>query len=403
MTHVARLLALVVAVTACTAAPLASVALPDASLTHDASLVVDAIVIDAIARDAVVVDAIARDAGLTHDGAPPDATSLDRCRAGAIEDCAYAPGVDYRGRTPVALSLSYDDVSGAERTVEIALHRPEGAPSPAPVVVWSHGGADGIARASAIGNEWARVFTSAGYVFIAIAHIGRDDSSRSALCAAIGVAAADCATFKYLSWDRPHDLSRVLDWLDEPGGALAGSVDLSRIAYAGHSAGAGAAMVVAGAGREIGDTLRFLADPRPRAFIACSPQGPGDDGFIDPSFDAISRPVLTLSGVGDDTDVVAENRRVPFERMMSGEKYLGWITDESARHTTFDLELGGCERYAVDSALDPARCTMFRPWLRSAALAFLDAELREDARAREYLTSDALEILSAGVMEWTAR
>lgn len=229
MTHVARLLALVVAVTACTAAPLASVALPDASLTHDASLVVDAIVIDAIARDAVVVDAIARDAGLTHDGAPPDATSLDRCRAGAIEDCAYAPGVDYRGRTPVALSLSYDDVSGAERTVEIALHRPEGAPSPAPVVVWSHGGADGIARASAIGNEWARVFTSAGYVFIAIAHIGRDDSSRSALCAAIGVAAADCATFKYLSWDRPHDLSRVLDWLEEPGGALAGSVDLSRI------------------------------------------------------------------------------------------------------------------------------------------------------------------------------
>jgi len=404
MTHAALSLGLVVvALAACTSAPLAPVAPPDASHARDASLADDAVFADAVVEDAAAVDATARDAGLAHDGAPPDATSLDRCRAGAIEGCAYHPGVDYERRPPVTLSLSYDDASGAERTFEIAVHRPEGAPSPSPVVVWSHGGADGIARASAVADEWARAFTSAGYVFIAIAHIGRDNPSRSALCAAIGVADAGCATFKYLSWDRPHDLDRVLDWLEDPGSVAAGSVDLTRIAYAGHSAGAGGAMVVAGAGREIGGTLRFIADERPRAFIACSPQGPGDDGFVDASFDAISRPTLTLSGVGDDTDVVAENRRVPFERMMSGDKYLGWITDESARHTTFDLELGGCERYAADTALDPARCTMFRPWLLSAALAFLDAELREDAIARDYLASDALEILSSGVMEWTAR
>ena len=80
-------------------------------------------------------------------------------------------------------------------------------------------------------------------------------------------------TFKFLSWDRPHDVREVLDRLETIAG-LDGVVDLSRVAYAGHSAGAGSVMMVAGASRDFAGTLRTLADPRPIAFLACSPQGP---------------------------------------------------------------------------------------------------------------------------------
>jgi predicted dienelactone hydrolase len=367
---------------------------------------------DASTTDGGVVDAaMSNDAATTEDdgGAAVDSAiagdaAVDRpCSPDALEACAYDPGVRFDEAPISIVPLSYVDESGAERAFEIAVHRPDGATAPMPVVVWSHGGADGIMRANGVGADWARAFTSAGYVVIAIAHFGRDMASRAALCASLGVEPAACATFNYLFWDRPHDLEVVLDWLEDATGPLAGMIDLDRLAYAGHSAGAGNVLMTAGASRDYAGTVRTFVDPRPRAFIACSPQAPGADGFVLDSFDAIERPTLSLTGVGDDTAVVAEDRRLPFERMMPGEKYLGWITDESARHTMFELGLEGCERYAADEGLDPARCTRFRPWLVSAALAFLDAQLRDDAEARAYLASDDLEVLSGGEMEWSRR
>jgi hypothetical protein len=158
--------------------------------------------------------------------------------------------------------------------------------------------------------------------------------------------------------------------------------------------------MVAGAGRDFAGTVRTLADPRPLAFIGCSPQGVGHDGFTADSFAAIDRPHLTLSGAGDATEGhPAAARRDAFERIGAGNAYLGWFADPATRHVTFDLEAAACVRGGGAAA----RCAEHLDWLASAALAFLDAHVRGDARARAYLESDRLRVLSAGAFELSRR
>src|SRR5690606_31830494 len=80
--------------------------------------------------------------------------------------------------------------------------------------------------------------------------------------------------------DRPMDVKRVLDALDELEAevdGLAGKIDATRIGMAGHSFGAQTCMLLGGATVAQGQLKRFdsLEDARPRAIIAISPQGPG--------------------------------------------------------------------------------------------------------------------------------
>ena len=253
------------------------------------------------------------DAATAPDAAPMPDAAPSGCSATDLAACAYdAPG-DY-GQLPVILrDVTYTDVSGQSRTIEIALHRPDGAPQPWPVVVWSHGGADGQTSAVNVGAEWGQAFTAAGYLFIGIAHRGRDQASREQMCTHFGVPLTiECAQVKYLHWDRPNDLREVLDYLEaQATGPLAGVADLDKLLYAGHSAGSGGGSIVAGASRLIYGGVRAAPDPRPKAFIGASMEGEGDDGFTADSFRPIARPHLTLSGVGDTTsEATAPPRRV---------------------------------------------------------------------------------------------
>jgi hypothetical protein len=114
---------------------------------------------------------------------------------------------------------------------------------------------------------------------------------------------------------------------------------------------------------------------------------------------------LTLSGVGDDTSgIVAENRRQSFDLAPeTGSRHLLWITEEAARHTTFNHEPGSCESYSAEEGLDVSRCARHLSWLRSAMLAFLDAYVRDDADAAAYLASDNLRVLTEGGAQWELR
>jgi len=328
------------------------------------------------------------------------------CSASNLAACAYA-STGACGELPlVQRAVPYTDVLGETRTVEIAIHRPDGAPQPWPVIVWSHGGAAGVSSPVGVGAEWSRVFTRAGYLFVAIAHTPRTDVSRGALCTHFGITTVeDCARFKYLHWDRPHDVRAVLDYLEEQAvGPLAGMADLGQLLYAGHSAGAGSTSMVAGASRELAGMPRTLPDPRPKAFIGCSIEGPGDDGFTTTSFGAIDRPHLTLSGVGDMTpEAEALPRREPFELMMPGEKYRFWNTEPAARHSTFDHTPMDCRDYQTNRGDDVARCDEYLRWLDAAALAFADAQLRDSQAARDWLASDNLSVLTGGAVEWDRR
>ncbi|MFT5586638.1 MAG: hypothetical protein ACI9VR_004237 [Cognaticolwellia sp.] len=378
------------------------------------------------------------------------------CDAADPVSCAYTPAQLYSLGGDATQMLTYTDVTGSERTVRFELRRPAGAPEPAPLIVWSHGGS---ARDTAInvGRDWGEIFNGAGYVFIAIAHEDRGAEGSRDLCLALdlgdceliscdkgdacirgegaeeefGTCDSDpefggyCRYIKNLHWDRPNDFRAVLDWVEEQAsaGMLDGVVDPSRIAYAGHSAGAGSTMMVAGAARRYRDTSgdELLLDTRPVAFMSCSPQGPDDAGFTTTSFtrerceelaapderaSCFSRPHLTLTSVGDGGEDAGENRRLSFDLAPTGDRYLGYITEPAAQHTTFNYETEGCEGYARDNGLGsefPARCNTYRLWIRSAALAFFDAKLRDDEVAKAYLESDNMTVLSGAALEWTGK
>lgn len=349
------------------------------------------------------------DAGLDVDAGVDSGTpGVDGgCSSSNLGACGYQSGT-FSPALPVVRSLTYDDgFTDGGRTIEIALRRPQGAPLPLPVILYSHGGAQGISNALTVGEEWAAPLVRAGYLVVAIAHVPRDEASRAALCTSLGLSTvAECATFKYLHWDRPHDVRQVIDLLERVNstGPLAGSLDLSRLGYLGHSAGAGSTEMVAGATRQLGTSVHSLPDPRVKAFVGCSPEGPGDDGFLDTSWDSVTRPYLSLTGVGDETgEATAAMRPQPYQRMPAGEKYLGWITEASARHTTFEHKLDGCVTWQRQRSADVARCETYFGWLEPAALAFFDAQLKGLPAARAYLASDSLRTLSGGVMEWSRK
>jgi acetyl esterase/lipase len=384
-------------------------------------------------------------------------TLVGACGPSEPASCAYEPEQLYRPGGKMARDIVYTDITGKERTVRIELRVPMGAPEPSPVIVWSHGGSARNTAAN-VGVEWGEVFNRAGFVVIALAHEGRGAEATQALCVALNLGDCElvsctqgevcargtapdeefgtcevdqalgggyCRYIKNLHWDRPNDFREVLDWVEAEaiGGMLDGVVDTSRIAYAGHSAGAGSTMMVAGAARPLRENAedRLVMDTRPIAFLSCSPQGPDDAGFSTASFTrerceelaaqedrvgCLTRPHLVLTGLGDGGDNAGENRRLSFDLAPVGERYMAYLTELAPQHTTFDYQTEGCERYARDKVLGsefPERCNTYRLWIQSAALAFFDATLRDNPDAQAYLEADNMSVLSGAALEWSAK
>ncbi len=348
------------------------------------------------------------------------------CNQAPTPDCLYLPGTRY-AYTEVERSTTYFDIAGLSRTVNVLLRIPTGAPLPMPVVIWSHGGAEGKENPHHSLAEWSEVTAEAGYLTVSIAHTPRVDlGNRYALCAAppLLMDATTCDGFKYLHWDRPHDIAAVIDELDQlnASGPYAGYIDIERIAVGGHSSGSSGGLSVAGALRDFSSidytgTVLDLHDPRPVAFLAFSPQGPGAEGFFDTDFKKdrhswgeIWRPVLIGTGDGDNTcDRLEEPgscfgdspyiRRIAFGRMPgNGNKYHIYLNDAETFHTLFELKTSECSPQEKD--VSRAKCDEMARWLSATALAFLDAHVRQDPNAQQWLNSDNIVAASRGVAEW---
>lgn len=284
------------------------------------------------------------------------------------------------------------------REIPLAFYWSSAAPVPMPVVVLSHGGAFGHDDPQAVFQEWASPLAQHGYLAVVVAHAARTDIERIVLTMNLGGTLPQCREFKHLGYDRPLDFVRVVQELQALSGGppWAGRIDLGAVAYLGHSAGAGSAMMIAGAGREYmpGLGLSFAEHPAPRAFVALSPQGVGEDGFLPESWDGVARPVLMCTGASDGDH--PHERRDPYEYMPPGDKYLLWIEDPGAEHMLIAGQTEPCMR----TIRDRSRCEEMREWLRSAVRAFLDAHLRHDQAAADFLASDALVEASGRAVEW---
>jgi hypothetical protein len=151
-------------------------------------------------------------------------------------------------------------------------------------------------------------------------------------------------------------------------------------AIAGHSFGAYAAQLLAGAEIDLpGDPARRFRDERFRAAVLLSAQGRGQQGLRNGSWDAMAGPVLNVTGTLDRGAKGGDWRwkSEPFELAPAGGKYLAVLEDA-------DHYLGGFADRRVRRHV-PAQ----QEAVKQITLAFLDANLRGRQAARDWLGSIA--------------
>jgi predicted dienelactone hydrolase len=267
-----------------------------------------------------------------------------------------------------------------------------------PVIVFSHGAGGSQTCCDALTRHWA----SYGYVTIQPTH---DDSivqrrnqgeENIRFPQAIGDALKKPALWE----SRPLDISYVIDVLhslENRVPSLVGKIDADHIGVGGHSMGSYTAEAVAGALVDLpGHPGKNFVDSRVKAVVCLSPQGPGQFGLKDHSFDGITLPYMGMTGSLDSLGPVASPawHKIPFDRSEAGDKYHVYI--EGADHKSFvtprTLLAGHAEQGGT--ILD---------YTNSAALAFWDAYLKGDAHAKSYLQSSALEKFSRGAVKLSRR
>ena len=265
------------------------------------------------------------------------------------------------------------------RTIPVRMYVPVGVANP-PVVVFSHGTANGRDGYSYLGSHWA----SHGFLSVHPEHAGagRDLERKGPL--ANMVADDDPAMRDFY----PRDLIFVMQELGRrsPVAGLGGTrVDGSSgnaahatgdrrpvtVAVAGHSMGAYA--VLALAGLRVGDVS--YADPHVVAGIPISMS----EDFPPETYASISIPLLHITGTNDMSLVygtLPRHRRVPFESIRGGgDEYL--VTIAGGTHSTPSEDETPENRRAHDV-------------IRASTTAFLDAYLRHDAKAAAWLSGGGL-------------
>jgi predicted dienelactone hydrolase len=280
--------------------------------------------------------------------------------------------------------------AGREKDLHIRIFYPE-ASGKFPVVVFSHGAGGSQNCCEDLTRHWA----SYGYITIQPTHADSARQRRGASDENVRVLqVVREALQRPALWEsRPRDVSAVLDALADIAKrvpALTGKIDSRRIGVGGHSMGSFTAEAVAGALVDLpGKPATSFADPRVKAILCLSPQGPGQFGLTDKSFQSLTIPYLGITGSEDNLGMLATAawHKLPFDLSPEGNKYHLFI--EGADHMSFISP-----RRLLPSNSDRGEAIL--RYTNSAALAFWDAYLKSDGEAKKYLRSDALTTLSKG-------
>ena len=281
---------------------------------------------------------------------------------------------------------------------------------PWPVIVFSHGaGGSGTAYMPLV-----RFWVSHGYVCLAPTHadsLSLREKTEEASGGMAGIVSRALRDHK--GWEnRARDVSFLIDSLagiEEKVPALKGRMDAKRLGVGGHSYGAFTTQLIGGATVDLpgGEKGASFADPRPLALLVLSGQGIAQMGLVEHSWDNIKRPMMVMTGTRD-RGARGQDwpwRLEPYKFAPPPDKYSVLI--DGASHMSFLGRLAegdgaggiGLLRALLTGAADDEtdQKAVF-VYIKISTLAFWDAYLKGDAKAKAYLASDALPAYSKGAV-----
>lgn len=284
-------------------------------------------------------------------------------------------------------TVSYDwKDAKRDRVVPVKIYYPKTGDGKFPVIIFSHGLGGTREGYEYLGRHWA----SHGYVSVHLQHIGSDDSAwkgQAQVMQAMRQAAADPAN----AINRPLDVRFAIDQMekmDKEDSPFKGRLDLKNIGMAGHSFGSYTTLAIAGQtfvlprGGE-----QQLDDPRVKAAIPMSSPVPRNKEQHAKAFGSIKIPCLHMTGTEDTSpinDTTAEERLIPFQRAKLADAYL--VNFKGGDHMIFS------GRGRMRPKDGDAR---FQELIRQSAIAFWDAYLKGNAKAKSWLGDDFEKILGA--------
>lgn len=319
---------------------------------------------------------------------------------------ALCIGIGAHG-APLVIDLDWTDAARG-RSLPLKVRVPEGSDK-VPLVIFSHG----LGGSREGGKAWGEHWSQHGYLVIHVQHPGSDDSlwkgpgeglpkqrlARGATAEQM-LGRIDDIRFVLDEIARQQARADALPWVRR--------INLARVAMTGHSFGARTTMALAG--ERFPGPIRSLGEPRISAFIAFSPATQGLKRTWPERYGSMSAPFLSVTGTIDG-DVMgngstAGNRAAVFDAQPAGNKYR--VVFAEGDHAVFG---GGDLRDAVwldrvtgqaNAATPPATGRLIHDKTRLITLKFLDAYLKEDMAARQWLRNDVTAALgSAG--EWSAK
>ena len=288
------------------------------------------------------------------------------------------------------------------QNIDLRVRAPTAATDACPVIIFSHGLGGSREGYWPLAEAWA----SAGFVVIQPSHPGSDTQTlKSAGILGLGSAARQAMADPVILTGRPHLITRLIDSIPTIQAHLTdfhGTLDATRIGIGGHSFGAWTTLAVAGIGYPTPGCEK-LGDPRPLAFLALSPPGPGR---VAPDTTDARRPILVMTGTEDHQpallnpdDGIKRNpewRERIWRLLPAGEAFLAVLTN--AHHSAFSAGQGA--RLSGDPQPEP----WMGPALNSITITWWKAQLLHDASALAHLDNGSV-VPSAdlGRVRWEKR
>lgn len=290
------------------------------------------------------------------------------------KEAPYTPTSSDAKVTTKLTSFSYNG-----REVPLKIYFPAKKKA-APLILLSHGLGGSREVGAYLGTRWA----NAGYVVVAMQHIGSDRSVWQNVPTLQRLAAITKAASVKSYIDRTKDVSATLDqlekWNKQTGHPLAQRMDLENIGIAGHSFGALTTQALVG--QTYGKLGALFVDKRIDAGFAMSP---GIQNRTTPitSFSKISVPMLLMTGTMDQNFIT----KAPPESRLEVFKNLSVLNEESqTRH--YQLVFKDAEHGAFSDRPLPGEQKQnpkHHQTIKTISTAFWDSALKKNAQASNWL------------------